>query len=72
MLLQSGVLSAKKSQNNDLFSVFWHFDVILFAETIVLYFLQDSELTWHWEGDVGACPMGRQCGIFTLFLFLIK
>ena len=64
MLLQSGVLSAKKSQNNDLFSVFWHF-VVLFTKTIVLYFLQNP-------ADAGAGSMGRRCVIFTLFLFLIK
>ena len=42
MLLQSGVLSARKNQNSDLFSVFWHFVVVLFVKIIVLYFLQDS------------------------------
>ena len=52
MLLQSGVLSAKKSQNNNLFPVFWHFVVVLFAKTI---FLQDFALTWYWERGAGSC-----------------
>ena len=60
MLLQSGILSAKKSQNNDLFSVFWHFVVVLCAKTIVIYFLQDSALTWHWEVEV--CAQWVQVG----------
>ena len=72
MLLQSGVLYAKKSQNNDLFSVFWHFVVVLFAKTIVLYFCR----TLHWLGTErevrDACKVGRRCGISILFLFLIK
>ena len=72
MLLQSGILSVKKSQNNDLFSVFRHSVVVRFTKTIVLYFLQDSALTWYWEGGAGACSMGRRCEILILFLFLIE
>ena len=43
MLLQSGVLSAKKSQNNNLFSVFWHIVIIPFAKTAFC----KTVLIWH-------------------------
>ena len=60
MLLQSGVLSAKKSQTTRFFLCSGTLLSYFFAKTIVLCFLQDSAFSWHWEGGVGVCSMGRR------------
>ena len=50
----------EKESNNELFFCVLALCSHTFCKKMVLYFLQDSALTWHWEGGAGVCSMGRR------------